>query len=240
MSPMTATSGWPGSVQSGATRSARRDRAAPRARRRAGSDERRRPTARCRRAADAVDPDASASIRSIRTSVCTSTPSSASSRAAWRESSGVNGVSSAVAPLEEHDAGLVGADVVEVGPHDVARQISASAPASSTPVGRRPRPRRSGAPLLVGIGRRARPPRGQQHPPPHLQGVVESLGRGRGPASRRGRSSWCGRPPRRSGGRRRSAAPSASAHRARRQIDAGHLGQQHVDVAVAVSTERIG
>ena len=164
----------------------------------------------------------SPSIRSTRTPVRTSTPSSRSCARAPLGELRRERRRSRSARLDQHDAGLVGPNVVKVVAQDVAReigdrarQLDAGRPAADHDEGQEPPP--LVADRAVALGRLE----GQQHPPPHLERVVEILeARGVSAPSRRGRSSWCARRPRRSDSRSR-ARRRRRARPARRQIEAG-------------------
>ena len=143
--------------------------------------------------------------------------------------------------LQQHHAGLVGADVVEVGPHDVAREIGDRARQLDARRAAADHHEGQQAPPLGGVGGRARPPRG---PAGRAAGSSRASSRSLRPGawapSRRGRSSWCAAPAatiRWSYGQRGAVGER---DRARRQIDAGHLGQQHSTLRWRCSTERIG
>ena len=144
MSPRTNTSGWPGSVQSGCDDDApgaieRRPGRFATALRRAATPARPRPTAPC------ASGSAPASPSRVSVTPCASTPvtvapvngvtpsRSSSAAAAW-PTDRVVGRQDAVRRLDEQDRGRRRVDAAEVC-RSVWLAISASAPASSTPVG---------------------------------------------------------------------------------------------------------
>ena len=203
------TSGWPGTERSGFTATLpARSSSARRALGQATTPGRRPPTAR--------SPPRSARRRSCtapRSMAVTARPSTTStpSRASWLPRRLAQRLGERRedrrAGLDQQDARAAGS-MLSNSDFSACRAISASAPASSTPVGPPPTMTNvSSRRWRVAIGLALGPLEREQHAPADLERIVERLepGRVRLP-TRRGRSTSASRPSRRSGSRSRAIA----------------------------------